>query len=131
MAYPTERAMDSPRVSFQSGMYTQIALYAGGNALSLALAVLLFQLSAVLADFRDPMLYALLCSIALRGPKDWLVQRLDARLDQDRCVAHLRQRTPTGAVLHYLCLRAHPRLRPAAGASCGPFSHSSPCLPLW
>lgn len=74
---------DSPRnVALQSGLYTQIALYAAGNALSLAVFLMLYHTSAVLSDFRDPMLYALLCSIALRGPKDWLVQQVEARLSQ-------------------------------------------------
>jgi hypothetical protein len=38
----------------------------------------------VLADFRDSMLYALLCSIALRPVKDWLVAQLDASLADTR-----------------------------------------------
>jgi hypothetical protein len=78
--------MESPRpfAATPSGLYAHIAVYAGGNALSLGLFFMLYQLSAVLADFRDPMLYAFLCSIALRGPKDWLVQRLDDRLDEPR-----------------------------------------------
>ena len=54
----------------QSGLYTTIALYAAANALSLAVFLIIYHVSAVLADFRDPMLYAFLCSIALRGPKD-------------------------------------------------------------
>lgn len=76
---------DSPRyVTLQSGLYTQIALYAAGNALSLAVFLMVYHMSAVLADFRDPMLYALLSSIALRGPKDWLVHRVEAHLAQQR-----------------------------------------------
>lgn len=38
----------------------------------------------VLADFRDSMLYALLCSIALRPVKDWLVAHMDASLGDPR-----------------------------------------------
>lgn len=38
----------------------------------------------VLADFRDSMLYALLCSIALRPVKEWLVCQLDASLADPR-----------------------------------------------
>ena len=38
----------------------------------------------VLADFRDSMLYALLCSIALRPAKEALVARLDASLADPR-----------------------------------------------
>jgi len=69
-------------MAMQSGLYSQIALYAAGNALSLAAFLLLYNVSAVLADFRDPMLYALLCSIALRGPKDWLVRNAETHLSQ-------------------------------------------------
>jgi hypothetical protein len=79
---------ESPRhVAPQSGLYTQIAVLAAGNALSLAVFLMLHHVSAVLADFRDPMLYAFLCSVALRGPKDWMVQRLSARLAQPRSLA--------------------------------------------
>ena len=79
---------ETPRNSSpQSGLYTTIALYAAANALSLAVFLILYHVSAVLADFRDAMLYAFLCSIALRGPKDWLVDRIDWQLSQDRSLA--------------------------------------------
>jgi hypothetical protein len=75
---------ETPRyTSPQSGLYTTIALYAASNALSLAVFLILYHVSAVLADFRDAMLYAFLCSVALRGPKDWLVERLDWRLARE------------------------------------------------
>jgi hypothetical protein len=61
-----------------------IIVYAGGNALSIAVCLLLYQITAVLSDFRDPMMYALLCSIALRSPKDWIVERLRTHLSKDR-----------------------------------------------
>ena len=67
----------------QSSMYITIAMYAAANALSLSVFLILYHVSAVLADFRDAMLYAFLCSIALRGPKDWLVERMDWHLGQD------------------------------------------------
>ena len=38
----------------------------------------------VLADFRDSMLYALLCSVALRPAKDALVQHIDRSLADSR-----------------------------------------------
>ena len=79
---------DVPRQTLQSGLYTTIAAYAAANALSLAVFIILYHLyTAVLVDFRDPMLYAFLCSIALRGPKDWLVERMDWQLSQNRSVA--------------------------------------------
>jgi hypothetical protein len=67
--------------------YTTITLYATGNALSLALFLMLYHLAGVLADFRDPALYAFLCSIALRGLKVRLVARLDAALAGDATLA--------------------------------------------
>lgn len=71
----------------QGNFYTTIAVYAAANALSLSVFLILYHVSAVLADFRDAMLYAFLCSIALRGPKDWLVERMDWHLSQDRSLA--------------------------------------------
>lgn len=71
----------SPRhVAPQGGLYTQIAVLAAGNALSLAVFLMLYHVSAVMSDFRDPMLYAFLCSVALRGPKDWMVEQLSDML---------------------------------------------------
>lgn len=73
--------LESPRHQApQGGLYTQIAVLAAGNALSLAVFLMLYHVSAVMSDFRDPMLYAFLCSIALRGPKDWMVEQMSDRL---------------------------------------------------
>lgn len=67
--------------------YMQLALYLAGNALTVIISLLIWNLNTVLADFRDSMLYALLCSIALRPVKEWLVAQLDASLaDQKRSV---------------------------------------------
>ena len=95
---------NSPRQASppQSGLYTTIALYAAANALSLAVFLIIYHVSAVLADFRDPMLYAFLCSIALRGPKDWLVEHLDWHLGQDRS---LRVATLTAIAPPYITLQ--------------------------
>ncbi len=54
----------------------------------------------VLADFRDSMLYALLCSIALRPVKEWLVGQLDASLADPR-------RSVGGALLGLAVLPLH------------------------
>jgi predicted PurR-regulated permease PerM len=88
----------------QSGLYTTIALYAAANALSLAVFLIIYHVSAVLADFRDPMLYAFLCSIALRGPKDWIVDHLDWHLSQDRSftVATLTAISPPYITLKFI-----------------------------
>ena len=56
--------------------YSDIATYAAGNILSLLLIFIIYQVNTVLSDFRDPMLYALLISTALRIPKDRLVSSL-------------------------------------------------------
>jgi len=82
MATPTQHK----RVEEQQGrqMYSQIALYAAGNALSLFLFIILYQMNKVLSDFRDPMVYALLCSIALRAPKQKLMRIVDGLVQSDR-----------------------------------------------
>ncbi len=60
-------------------------LHAGGNALTLVLAALVWVSWRVLADFRDAMLMALLCSVALRDVRDALVASWRAWLSADRC----------------------------------------------
>lgn len=55
-----------------------------GNALALALLFLLYQVWSILSDYQDALLYALLCSIALREPKSWLVERIDSSLSRER-----------------------------------------------
>ncbi|KAI3438020.1 hypothetical protein D9Q98_000463 [Chlorella vulgaris] len=67
-----------------SQTYMQLALYLAGNALSVFIGLLIWNLNSVLADFRDSMLYALLCSIALRPVKDWVVQQLERSLADPR-----------------------------------------------
>lgn len=92
----------------QNGLYTTMALYAAANALSLAVFLIIYHVSAVLADFRDPMLYAFLCSIALRGPKDWLVEHMDWHLGQDRSliVATLTVIAPPYITLQFIWAEA-------------------------
>ena len=60
-------------------------LHAGGNALTLVLAALVWFSWRVLADFRDAMLMALLCSVALRDVRDTLVASWRDWLSADRC----------------------------------------------
>ncbi len=60
-------------------------LHAGGNALTLVLAALVWFSWRVLADFRDAMLMALLCSVALRDVRDTLVASWREWLSADRC----------------------------------------------
>ena len=68
-----------------SDQYLQVVLHASGLALVLVVGVVLWNLWSLLAAFRDAMLWALLCSIALRDAKDFLVQQLDRQLQQPRC----------------------------------------------
>jgi len=56
--------------------YSDIATHAAGNILSLLLVFIIYQINTVLSDFRDPMVYALLSSTALRYLKDRLVNIL-------------------------------------------------------
>lgn len=129
----------SASAQFSGPNYMQLALYIVGNALTIAIGLLLWNLNSVsvamagrcltrrnrrrcfdrspavppptccaphtlpspppqvLADFRDSMLYALLCSIALRPAKDALVARLDASLADPR-------RSLAGALLGLVAL---------------------------
>lgn len=59
-------------------MYSNIAMFVAGNILSLLLILVLYQINTVMAEFRDPMVYALLSSIALRLPKDSVVKGLES-----------------------------------------------------
>lgn len=83
-AAPTRRALEMEprpgRVLPKQRAYAQIALYASGNALAALIGLLLWSLYGVLADYRDAAVYALLCSVALRAPKTWLVNYLDQQL---------------------------------------------------
>ena len=56
--------------------YTDVATYATGNILSLLLIFIIYQINTVLSDFRDPMVYALLSSTALRYPKKKLTDKI-------------------------------------------------------
>lgn len=68
----------------QNQLYVQLALYCCGNALALVLGLIIWEVWNLLADFRDAMLWALLCSIALRDLKNHLVQLWRERLNQER-----------------------------------------------
>eukprot|EP00887_Chlorella_sp_A99_P007660 scaffold20.g7660.t1 len=70
-----------------NSLYQQLAITGVGNALALALLLLLHQLWSLLADYQDALLYALLCSIPLRELKAWLVECIDANLARERSVA--------------------------------------------
>jgi len=82
--------MDSPFAhspAVQGNLYTQVAIFTLGNTFSLVLALLVYNLWVVFSDFRDPILWALLSSVALREPKDWIVHRLSKSLDREDCSA--------------------------------------------
>lgn len=70
--------MNSPSQSHrlvvaQASPYFQIALYAGGQVLAVAILVLLWFTWGILAAFQEPLLWAWLCSLSLRDIKRWLV----------------------------------------------------------
>lgn len=68
----------------QNTLYTQLLLYALGVCLANGLSAALVCTWGVLSGFRDAMLWALLCSVALRDLKEWLVKFWQQRLSQDR-----------------------------------------------
>lgn len=70
----------------QNTLYTQLLLYALGVCLANALSAALVCTWGILSGFRDAMLWALLCSVAMRDVKEWLVKFWQDRLSQERCV---------------------------------------------
>jgi hypothetical protein len=77
----------------QNTLYTQLLLYALGVCLANALSAALVQTWGILSGFRDAMLWALLCSVALRDVKEYLVKFWQDQLSQDRwaCLHSKRQ----------------------------------------
>jgi hypothetical protein len=71
----------------QNTLYTQLLLYALGVCLANGLSAALLCAWGVLSGFRDAMLWALLCSVALRDLKGWLVSSWQQRLVQERSTA--------------------------------------------
>lgn len=65
-------------------LYLRLALYAGGNILTLALVLVLWTVWTLLSTFRNPMLWALLCSTALQDVKEDLVIFIKRKLASDR-----------------------------------------------
>lgn len=70
----------------QNTLYTQLLLYALGVCLANGLSATLICAWGVLNGFRDAMLWALLCSVALRDLKGWLVKFWQQRLVQERLI---------------------------------------------
>lgn len=58
----------------QPSLYTQIVAHAAGNGLALAAAAIMLGLWRLLADVREPALWAAVCSVVLRDLKQALVQ---------------------------------------------------------
>ncbi len=68
----------------ENRLYLRLALYAGGNILTLLLVLGLWTVWSLLSTFRNPMLWALLCSTALQDIKEDLVLYLKRKLAKDR-----------------------------------------------
>lgn len=65
-------------------LYLQLALYAGGNILTIVIVLGLWTVWSLLSAFRDAMLWALLCSTALQDVKEYIVRSLRHQLARDR-----------------------------------------------
>lgn len=76
-----------------SSLYTQLQLYILGVFLANVLTGTLICIWGILSGFQAPLLWALLCSIALRDLKQWLVAACRQRLSEERC-AHLCSSQP-------------------------------------
>ena len=68
----------------ENRLYLRLALYAGGNILTLVLVLGLWTVWTLLSTFRNPMLWALLCSTALQDVKEDLIIGINRKLSQDR-----------------------------------------------
>ena len=68
----------------ENRLYLRLALYAGGNILTLLLVLILWTVWSLLSTFRNPMIWALLCSTALQDIKEDLVVFLKRKLADDR-----------------------------------------------
>ena len=106
----------------------QVVLHASGLALVLVVGVVLWNLWSLLAAFRDAMLWALLCSIALRDAKDFLVQQLDCQLQQPRCAACLLQSEPASTVSLVTVTRCPDRAPAPRLVRAGQTSRSISCV---
>ena len=89
----------------ENRLYLRLALYAGGNILTLLLVLVLWTVWSLLSTFRNPMIWALLCSTALQDIKEDLVVFFKRKLADDRCAccttssAMLSRALPCCAVL--------------------------------
>jgi len=72
MNSPTEFYAQQQRLAHTSP-YFQIALYAGGQVLAVAILLLVWFSWGILAAFQEPLLWAWLCSLSLRDVKRFLV----------------------------------------------------------
>ena len=70
--------------SSSNKLYLQLALYAGGNMLTIVIVLGLCTVWSLLSAFRDAMLWALLCSTALQDIKEHIVRKLRLQLAKDR-----------------------------------------------
>lgn len=73
----------------ENRLYLRLALYAGGNILTLLLVLALWTVWSLLSTFRNPMIWALLCSTALQDIKEDLVVFFRRKLADDRCACSI------------------------------------------
>ena len=67
-----------------SHLYSQLQLYILGSFLASILIGASHLIWGILSGFQAPLLWALLCSIALRDLKQWLVTACRQHLTRDR-----------------------------------------------
>lgn len=60
--------------------YVSVTQYVSGNFITIALGAFLLFAWSLLEEFRDPILWALIISMALRGVKDSIVNFLEDEL---------------------------------------------------
>lgn len=65
-------------------LFLQFISTAGGQLLSIVVLLLIYNIWELLQNYRDAILWALLCSVALRNSKDWLVHHAEELLEEER-----------------------------------------------
>jgi hypothetical protein len=124
MNSPTQLSGVQQRLAQSSSPYFQIALYAAGNVLAVAILLLVWFGWGILAAFQEPLLWAWLCSLSLRDVKRYLVSTARREL-LSRCES-------TSALHQHCCAllcRYHDRCTAPGCYSCTESCDSSWCVP--
>ena len=68
------------------GKNVQLLLQCGGQVLAIAFALLVWGVWTLLQDYRDAIIWAVLCSVTLRDFKEYLTTQILLTLNTDRYI---------------------------------------------